>query len=408
MNEVATFLPGFAYDNLTTSRIGVQGNTLYDVISDNDGTGYASVSAATLTIDCSPFPLATPVPVYSDLPQYYPWQGVWSVNGTQGQQVFFNPTDMGLVRIPTMDWEGVEQSDSGPVMPILFGASLRDSNGATIDDYFPMYYPTGMVTNAGNGTLEAQICSCNLAVTRSTVDVDLQSKLVVSPVARRNSSIWVYTQEPIADDPIRDWFYSLWSFGGPGNSLASVSCFESANCTYLSEVEQYLAQVLGLHSGLQYPNSTQDVSLISLEQAMEDALSLLIWSVSMLSSEFKGNTTETVGHVQVLQARLNLNMISAIAGTAVSVVLLCLSMALTWKTAGQRDRPQHMFDSIGVLQITWLSGQFPTTPDRLADEVERPSTTDLRRAGALLPLLPSDVELEKVDLGTDSGHVWNA
>ncbi|KZT59436.1 hypothetical protein CALCODRAFT_191036 [Calocera cornea HHB12733] len=91
-SEISTFLPGFAYDNLTTSRIGVLGNTLYDIISDNNGTGFASVSAATLTIDCSPFILAFRTPVSADSPEYYPWGGLWSLNGTDGSQLLFYPT----------------------------------------------------------------------------------------------------------------------------------------------------------------------------------------------------------------------------------------------------------------------------------------------------------------------------
>ncbi|KZT59437.1 hypothetical protein CALCODRAFT_191002 [Calocera cornea HHB12733] len=206
---------------------------------------------------------------------------------------------MGLIRLASLNWVGVENYDSGPVFPILFGASLGDSNGDTIEDYFPMLYPSTTGTDSdGNASLTAQVCRCSLAVAHRAVDVDLQSKLVISPLDRSTTSVWVYDEGPIEDDPVRDWFYGLWAFPASGTSLASLSCFESLDCPPLSLVKQYLAQVLGLHSGLQYENSTRVVSLIGLEHAMEDALSLLIWSLTMVSSDFRQSPTETAGYAQ--------------------------------------------------------------------------------------------------------------
>lgn len=138
------------------------------------------------------------------------------------------------------------------------------------------------------------------------------------------------------------------------------------------------------------PPMSQDVSLLALEQALEDVLALIVWSVTNLGAGYKQNASETVGSSQVLQTHLNLNMTPVIAGGIVSLILFILSLALTWRTReqGKRSETSHL-DSMGLLQILWLSGQYPVASQQLADKVRQPSTNNLRRIGNSLSLWPT-------------------
>jgi len=167
---------------------------------------------------------------------------------------------------------------------------------------------------------------------------------------------------------------------------------------------------LGLADAVQFnangsPNigATCNVSLLSMEQALENALGLLLWSATLLVDAREQNTTAVSGYAQVLAARLNINMIPVSVGLAISVILFGLSCFLS-RVAPEREElrgSSHKFDSMGVLQILWLSGRSPSASEHLAAQVQKPLTSYLRSAGTSLSLAPAVMMLRRVDAEED-------
>ncbi|KAF8882958.1 hypothetical protein BD779DRAFT_1749144 [Infundibulicybe gibba] len=257
------------------SKIGVYNGTLYEVLDTNEGIGNVTVNAMTFNITCG----------HLINSQDQPSPNAFSTSS--------------LDMIPTKLAPNTLKSLPDQIAMSRFFVSttnITDSNGDTGPLYIlkpPIKPPVGLVITTqaeadASTVYTLQFISCIAAVINSTVTVDAQSKMILTPPKEKTKSEWwQWVPSKEAGGP-KLAFLSRWRqlFSLSASSRYPVFACDNQNtsgCDTLSTPDQFLAQNLHLYPDVNpstrrepYPN----ITLHQLENSLASLSAMAYWATT--------------------------------------------------------------------------------------------------------------------------------
>ncbi|KDR84452.1 hypothetical protein GALMADRAFT_713990 [Galerina marginata CBS 339.88] len=393
---------------LQSSRPGLNGSTIFDVLQASPGVGTAIVNAITFDVTCG-F-------VQGSLSNY-------TLLGDDGLY-----KGRGMVTIPNPPAPNTLYSSGGRLWPhnsqivLTSTYNFSDSQGVVESVYSmpstPVMQAVGPDPNALAGALftpplstnysisSIQIIGCSLPVIYQHAVVDVQSGDLLQILEPKNRTSGWTPFVPDAAQP-EDLFRHEWPaffsqspqivngngylcpirpLGGFGSPR-----FDYSNCSTLnsSAIDTAIMQNLGLSPWIPAPKP--QLTLGMLENAIANTTALIYWFCARynatgrlpldLSSRQPNSPYLNLSEVNVYQEnltfRLNLNTFQLVLSTLVTLVLLFLAVILT-NSGGTAEASQ--VDNVGFLQSLWLSHQHPDIKALMA-KIQNPSNTELRKQG---------------------------
>ncbi|KAG0696627.1 hypothetical protein DFH29DRAFT_950273 [Suillus ampliporus] len=253
---------------------------------------------------------------------------------------------------------------------------------------------------------DAHIVTCNIYVERhaATVNAETNELLALSPPPAPTPPLdWEGWTAPKGDNT-----WDIWSPPGRSNNNyhhdkwfmypfytgakhpVKICMTQSQSACYdVSLLELYFMKEIGLNVDLYQlgsrpppPSGSKKVlcSRRQFESSLSKIFASLLWTGAKLGSDaggFDQTTGSTVASRQVTKWHLSVEMQLAFALTA-SLIMLILSICMSGGIHRQKNRMP--IDSVGVLQIIWLTSRLRVLKD-LMSEVEDPREDALRAAG---------------------------
>ncbi|KAJ7133326.1 hypothetical protein C8R44DRAFT_849457 [Mycena epipterygia] len=377
------FLPSII--NSTTS-LGLQEGTLYDVLQTTVPSGNATVNATGCNITCGYVPEAPKLRFSED-------DGWWGTKapkpGIISEATFSSAQSVVLYStIPIIDSAG----KTGPWV------KLNPSMNTSVSSI--------------------QVFQCSLSLVNQTAVVDAQSQQIhaVEPDFKKTVSTWRPYSGPLDSgdstanntttgnlfiDTWGTWYSSIPSSdfqldyaSGPGSS----------GLVYASVADLYLIQKLNLPAANH--NDTRNVTLHEVENALSILVASMFWTLGHIPPthraiyggiDFSTNNgtlgpdmslddvpnppTLRPGNAAVteifVEARLELSIIAVSASLAISVVLMFMSL---WLQRGSEDDNSVSINGTGIFHAIWLYRNHPEL-ETLLEQVEHPTDDNLRAAG---------------------------
>ncbi|KAJ7614504.1 hypothetical protein FB45DRAFT_1110285 [Roridomyces roridus] len=353
--------------NSSSPTLGLEGGTLYDVLSSPDpgsatssGLGTAIVDSVQLNMTCGYF--ADPV-----------------VNSTPGKITIlgldYTPayTDIGI--ISTLQY--VPDANSVPA-----NFSAENVTGSPFTSSALFYSTVPISDSAGNtgplvdisgiqgldGVAKIQIFGCSLSLVNGSVTVDSQSRLLSNEQAvQKDSSVWSPFQSTKAESKnaydvlVNDW--ESWYIAMPDSNSPQIVDQADSEITF----EDALAElVASMYWTLGHMPPIPGFAPASLEPNGPPLVevSLLQRNAVLSSVNF--------------EATLDANMSFIILGMVVSTVLFLLSLQFSVFRNPSRD--EEVISGMGPLHIIWLYRNHPELEAELK-QVINPTTAKLREAG---------------------------
>ncbi|CCL99281.1 uncharacterized protein FIBRA_01296 [Fibroporia radiculosa] len=439
---------------------GLFNNTLYDVLSKNNGVGEVQTNATSANVTCGFLPNATiqalePGLVNTTTPfgvvaNYWAVEAVYnSFNISLAFPQMLTNTVIQISSAWTLGGSGISTNcPQGRDILFAVSANVTDSHGAFKGSVeLPNDYPLISYTTPFH---EISLMGCTLSWSQQTALVNAQTNELVSlePGGTKLSSIWNPWEptKPYGDcvsggssDPINfslaDQHVDLWAammngapewrgtgvFYGPEWLGPGVYYGQEVFPANSSESElqaptvdfRYLMQTLNLTPG--EPVQTT-LTLDQFENGLANLTASLYWAESSFLPNMRSyqialqeiqsenqtpNMNTSSGNVIAAQlaARLNLNILPLSIGLAASFVLLVLSIPLT---RGKRDN-DDIVQSLGILDLAWLvSNQYELR--ETVGRVKDPTVENLRAAGMTpVTLVRRKIYEESEYMGLDSG-----
>ncbi|KAI6099336.1 hypothetical protein EDD16DRAFT_509663 [Pisolithus croceorrhizus] len=337
------------YPELKTS--GLSGATLYETVSARSGYDSATVNAVTFGAQC--YSLSN-----VDATLNPTQNGSYTVSATDGNQspVTYSPI-YGF-------YENVTYAVSayGRTVTILATPPILDANLS----------------------LTIQIMTCVLSLTDRGASINASTNELLSltsPSPPSPSSLWTPWQDDSTGnpDPRLDWFNDTWNLAARTTDFYGPTRCGQQGCL-LSLVDEYLMALLGWqYNGTALNRSTTPAfpnTLAGLESSVAQVASGAAWAV-LTASGYYNDSTNVVNVTQTqITSHLFINVAPVSIGLSISILLLALSPFLIH---GPGATEQHAVESLGILQVIWLSSRH----DAIQNEVAKAgsSSLELRVAG---------------------------
>ncbi|KAF7357351.1 hypothetical protein MSAN_01330900 [Mycena sanguinolenta] len=432
INEVAPGTSGFG--------LGLQDNMVYDIVVSTTGPGTATVNAHTMNVSCGTLDADIDANRIVTFDKASEWAGFSESASIVITEIAPNVLRIAVPEYSLNDMLNCNSSAaracSAPVITLFASFNISDTTG-TISSQSVFNPPMNPVLSAGanftNSTDSTSITiintpvlssfnvssvsfvQCSLSVTNSSTTVNTSTRIALGPgPERKTTSSWKdYQDVKIPSDNTEYlWAYSLASAGPTTNLSSSSLCLpldlfyhsgvyepvstmyvEPPACTYQTQAERYLMDKLSTHppdreiqwwwdlissqiakrDGLNV--SVANVMLHDLENALEDYAAAFYWSLAYLQNGPTIQNIEVEGPRSMSQ--LQIRILPVVTGLVLSIFLLILSPFLIgFGAIRTKAKPNIELDTLGILQILWLSGN----NDPVAD-VEKPTTGHLRQAG---------------------------
>ncbi|KAH8823035.1 hypothetical protein DL96DRAFT_1713497 [Flagelloscypha sp. PMI_526] len=402
------------------SSLGLDGNTLYDVIPVvANATGNVLVNAHTFNVECYSFDAAleqpflnqthngfgiAPISALESLSHSTSWHRAYRQNNAPiSQNTYFDGSN--YLPIQSMfkitDGEG-RVSNQVNITNLHMGTFI---NGFVNDtrcapDAYAMDVGSWSVLTYKAPIPAIQMALCSLNMTSSKAFVDASTRVLMQPVLRKKASSWRQLDSSIQfyDEgfyllPLGDEILSTdvhptnmvhdgfdLSVGTCGDASGSGEAFASS----LSYFDVYGTHKLELlaKSDPNYPTNSTELPtklptfmLHEVEKVMEDYLALYMFTQqkandTIASAETLGYTVSVDVPFITLVSTLTLSPYPLYVGLAASVTMLVIAIWIASTT------PTHItvVDNVGVLQLLWLSNALP-------GRVSLPTEPNLRKAG---------------------------
>ncbi|KAF9467096.1 hypothetical protein BDZ94DRAFT_1305592 [Collybia nuda] len=387
----------------TTSLLG---NTLFDVLSDNNGTGAVTVNTTTFNVICGELPWV------GERAQVYPndtvkldqiakdnddvrWVLSVPVPNTEGGLFddyvgylsTMAPNTLQIISFPYLA-RNENYALGGPNIIIISSTPIRDSTGSG-KSVFPLEVPMSIASPLH----KLQAIGCTLSITNQTGFVDSQSKKLLIPPVRKTESTWL-PWKPLKDTG--SWLINAWpeilTTGLPSSRATTgevyLQYYDLSGFVppFLSVTEAAIMVDVGYLPKNQ--SSMEDIDhnpilvrLHDLENALENVTAALFWSASHLGeSELEkpqNRTGAAIIQQPIFASHLKLNGLPIITGLCTSIILLLLAIRLVGIKEHDLKPP---VERVGMLHMFWLSGIGSVAQERIA-RVEEPTTQSLREAG---------------------------
>ncbi|KAJ7613442.1 hypothetical protein FB45DRAFT_1036380 [Roridomyces roridus] len=376
--------------NSSSPTLGLEGGTLYGVLSSSDpgsatssGLGTAIVDSVQLNMTCGYF--ADPVVNFTS--------GKITILGLDYTPAY---TDIGIIST-------LQYVPDGNSVPANFSADNVTGSPFTSSALF--YSTVPISDSAGNtgplvdisgiqgldGVAKIQIFGCSLSLVNGSVTVDSQSRLLSNEQAvQKDSSVWSPFQSTKAESKnaydvlVNDW--DSWYIAMPDSNSPQIVDQADSEITV---AEVFFMERFNLNS------TGSSVTLHQFEDALAELVASMYWTLGHIppipgfapaSLEPNGPPPVEVsllrGNAVFLsvnfEATLDANMSFIILGMGVSAVLFLL--ALQFSVFRNPSRDEEVISGMGPLHIIWLYRNHPELEAELK-QVINPTTAKLREAG---------------------------
>ncbi|KAJ7112172.1 hypothetical protein C8R44DRAFT_741877 [Mycena epipterygia] len=403
---------------------GLWGGTLYEVPDINNGVGNVTVNATGFNITCG----------YVDhvLQKYWPdsiapqweiqvWDGNYSAMYEIEYEIDFTPP--GIVVAASSVASFTRSVLLYSTIPIV---DSENTIGPSINLIPPM--------NSSVASIQLLRCSQSIVNQKAVVDAQSWQIITVEPDIEKNVSSWLPYAGPY-DGPEDNagWLLSLNSTAG--NLLLemwglwyrslprfTVNSYNSdVTLNGYSAADLYLIEKLNLFQTDAGPSRT-NVTLHELENALSVIAASMLWTighnspvtpVSVHVSQVNGSLVRYPDSDQNTPGPVLLNGTAAVTttfirgrlnvmgGLAASIALMLLSMPYSFPPQEDNDDDDIPIYGTGILHTIWLYRNHPELETSL-EQVENPTTDNLRKAGEVLRL----VGRSKIE--DQSGHTFSS
>ncbi|KAJ7115671.1 hypothetical protein C8R44DRAFT_793142 [Mycena epipterygia] len=386
------FLPSIF--NSTTS-LGLQEGTLYDVLDLTVPSGYATVNATGFNVTCGFLPDMPPL-------QFSEHDGYWTNISAFEYQIYSTaPGIISRANTASLSNHSIVLYSTIPILD-------SGGNAGTSVDLSP----------AMNSSVSSiQIFQCSMSLVSQTAVVDAQSRQIqkLEPDFQKTASTWMPYTGPLdsgnsaAEDATTgnafiDW-WGLWYSWIPVSDFQldyGPAPTQPFGPPLASIADVYLIQTLNLPAANH--SDTLNVTLHDVENALSVVVASMFWtlghippthrSIPSFSNVVVNGTVYNPGLSDVpkppillsgnaivnetyVAARLELSIISVSTGLAASVTLILLSLLMQRGAKDDKDLP---IDGTGMLHSMWLYRNHPEL-ETLLENVEHPTDDNLRAAG---------------------------
>ncbi|KAJ7133250.1 hypothetical protein C8R44DRAFT_870660 [Mycena epipterygia] len=377
----------------STTSLGLQEATLYDVLDITVPSGNATVNATGFSVTCG------------SRPDVGELQGDSITGWSSSEGFWIYSTQLGII------------SNAIPNSSLFNDSIVLYSTIPIVDSSGDNGSWANVIPPMNTSVSSVQLLECSLSLVRQTTVVDSQSRPIqpAAPDFKKTASTWMPYNGPrdsswgdTADNATTgNLFIDLWGkwYGVLPLSqdfLLDFSTPDELN-QFASVADLYLIQKLNLPAANH--DDTLNVTLHDVENALSVLAASMFWTchippthttipLGIATIFYFLNGTLTTALSDDLQpvillpgkaalteiyvaARLELSIIAISAGFAISVVLMLLSL---WLQRGSKDAKDLPIDGTGVLHAIWLYRNHPELETRL-EQVEHPTVNNLRAAG---------------------------
>ncbi|KAJ7512649.1 hypothetical protein B0H11DRAFT_2434 [Mycena galericulata] len=377
------------------SILGLDGGSLYDVLPPNPGTGAVTVNATAFNITCG---YIAPEDVNTrNSTGIYPWE----IDLQNGIRFALPSTDPGLlIGISALNFaltaESAESND------IDYSVDMMDR--ILLYSTIPIYDSLGnkgawtnLTSPMDSGVAAIQLLQCSQSLLAHNVVVDSQSGAIIpgGPSVLKTSSIWFPSDGPTSfiPDYTSNLLLQIWPlmFISTGATLAPLDTINSAPISHATGLFMGGDEFLDSELNLLGANPPASLALHEVDNALASLMASIFWILGHISGG-DNRPTALTGNIrpflqqgsavitQILtEIRLDLNIISILAGLAVSMILTMLSIPLSMWCAGTHRRNPPL-DGTGFLHAIWLYRNDPELATIL-NQVQIPTDENLRNAG---------------------------
>ncbi|KAJ6566922.1 hypothetical protein B0H19DRAFT_1374294 [Mycena capillaripes] len=429
-DKLSAYIPGplafFPTIVQNADQLGLSGGTLYEVFDLNSGEGNATVDATGFNISCGYLTDVVQKHNFSDSG----WHELDIQVGKGNSSAVFEIDDMPPRFIWSMDQPFFKSIVLTSTIPII--DSENKLGPATLLE--PLMH------NKSVPSVQMLRCSLSLVNQKATVDAQSRRIIAVEPNIEKTVSSWLPFTEP-EDGPRDNYGMPLFGNSTSQNLLLDIwgwvydmlpgASTYSQDITYSSQ-DLFLLQKLDLMSMNALGPLRANVTLYEVENALSVIVASMFWTLghklpgtplSINISEVNGslvrypdsnqtlpeellgvngtgpvllNGTATVTQM-ILHGHLNLNIIAVSVGFAASLVLLLLSLFLAAKDNSDADLDTNVtIEGTGMLHAIWLYRNHPEL-ETLLEQIEHPTTHNLRKAGMTLMIKKLRSNLEVTD-----------
>ncbi|KAJ7112154.1 hypothetical protein C8R44DRAFT_882549 [Mycena epipterygia] len=389
---------------------GLWRGTLYEVVDINNRVGHVTVNATGFNITCGYVDHV----VQKFSPEF--GQPQWEIQEREGNSSLtyriFN-TPPGVV---------VTSSNASFVKSVLLYSTIpivdsENTSGPSINLIPPM-----------NTSIQLLRCSQSIVNQKAVMDAQSWQIITVEPDIEKNVSSWLPYAGPYDGREDNDGWplslnstaenllleaWGLWYSYLPKLSVNSDARFELVNIYNVADL--YLNAKLNLFPMDARPSRT-NVTLHELENALSVIAASMFWTIghnapvtplSINISEASGSLVRYPDSDQSIsgpvllgngtaaatktftRGRLNLSIIAVMGGLGASIALMFLSLPYSFPPQEDNDDNDISIDGTGILHTIWLYRNHPEL-ERSLDQVENPTTDNLRKAGEVLRLLKTE------------------
>ncbi|KAJ7226849.1 hypothetical protein GGX14DRAFT_417491 [Mycena pura] len=378
------FLPS-VLDDTTSTSLGLQDGSLYDVLDINAVVGNATVNASGFNITCGSVPM--------DRFSYDSNSDSWTNSNYR-----IHSTQVGIISSLVS-----ASPDSGSESELPYDSLLLYSTIPIVDSSGKSGSWIEVSPPMNSTVSSVQMLQCSLTLVRQLATVDAQSGIAqtIGPSFRKNTSTWLPYTAPrsnvTTDGNLLIDTWATWYGSMPSSDFFLDNSFDSDSTIMATVADVYLIQRLNLPA---YNHSdTQNVTLHDLENALSTLVASMFWTLGHIPPTHRPPTDTAYGifvngtvspslsdiptppmllpgnsEVREIfaEARVELS-----ASLAASVILMMLAMASLRSPNEDDDLP---LDGTGILHAIWLYRNHPELEARL-EQVEHPTDENLRAAG---------------------------
>ncbi|KAJ7429478.1 hypothetical protein B0H11DRAFT_2406012 [Mycena galericulata] len=392
----------------STTSLGLQEGTLYDVLQTTVPSGNATVNATGFNITCGYVPETPKLQFAED-------DGYWETTSPNQYNIY--STQPGMISIAS---------------PLAIHSVVFYSTIPIIDSAGNVGPWVKLSPSMNTSVSSIQVFQCSLSLVNQTAVVNAQSRQIhtVEPDFKKTFSTWTaytgpqdYGNYSADNGTTGNLFIDTWgtwynSIPPSDFQLDYAAGSGLSGLVFASVADLYLIQKLDLPAANH--NDTRNATLHDVENALSILVASMFWTCHIppthravsggidfsinngtLGSDMSldsvpnpprllpGNATVTEIFIE---ARLEVS-----AGLAISVVLIFLSL---WLQRGSENNKDMPINGTGILHAIWLYRNHPEL-ETLLEQVEHPTDGNLRAAGMVRTRLVG-APLRKQRSGGDS------